>query len=101
MLTAQWSGFGVTIETQPSPVESVFVANPELLANCKIGLTVEKIEQAIAGEDAAFYLGFIDLVIQAMPTKINLAPATIEFDNTVYSAPAKLSAQHLQFDIKE
>ena len=101
MLTAQWSGFGVTIETRPSPVESVFVANPELLANCKIGLTVEKIEQAIMGEDAAFYLGFIDLVIQALPTKINLAPATIEFDNTVYSAPARLSAQHLQFDIQK
>ena len=101
ILTARWSGFGVTIQTRPSPLESVFVSNPELLANCKIGLTVNKVEQAIAGDDAAFFLGQVDLVIQALPTKISLAPATIELGNTVYSAPARLSAQHLQYDIRE
>jgi len=100
-LTANWSGFGVTIETQPSPLESVFVGNPQLLANCKIGLTVSKVEQAIAGNDAAFFRGQTDLLIQPQPTKIQLAPATIEFGKMVYSAEAKLSTQHLQYDIRQ
>jgi hypothetical protein len=101
MLTAHWSGFGVSIETRPSPLESVFVDNPQLLANCKIGLTVSKVEVALAGDDAAFFRGQTELVIQALPTKIHLAPATIEFGNRVYSADAGLSAQQLRFDIRE
>lgn len=100
-LTANWSGFGVTIETQPSPLESVFVGNPQLLANCKIGLTVSKVEQAIVGNDGEFFRGQTGLLIQPQPTKILLAPAIIEFGKTVYSAEAKLSAQHLQYDIRE
>ena len=101
MLTAHWSGFGVTIETQPSPLESVFVENPQMLASCKIGLTVTKVEKAISGEDAAFFRGLTELVIQALPTKIHLAPATIEFGNNVYSASANLSAGQLIYDIRE
>jgi hypothetical protein len=101
MLTAQWSGFGITIETQPSPLESVFVDNPQLLANCKIGLTVNKVEQAITGDDAAFFRGEVNLVLQTLPTKIHLAPATIQFGNMVYSAPAILTARNLQYDIGE
>lgn len=101
MLTAHWSGFGVSIETRPSPLESVFVDNPQLLASCKIGLTVSKVEVALAGDDAAFFRGQTELVIQALPTKIHLAPATIEFGNRVYSADAGLSAQQLRFDIRE
>ena len=101
MLTTHWSGFGVTFETQPSPLESVFVGNPQLLANCNIGLTVNNVEQAIAGDDAAFFSGQVDLILQPLPTKIHLAPATIEFGSVVYSAEPKLSAQYLQFDIRE
>ena len=101
MLTAQWSGFGVTIESQPSPLESVFVENPQLLANCNIGLTVQKVEQSITGDDDAFFRGEVNLVLQALPTKIHLAPATIQFGNVVHSAPANLSARHLQYDIQE
>ncbi len=101
MLTANWSGFGVTIETQPSPLESVFVDNPQLLASCNIGLTVSKVESLIEGDDAAFFRGQTELVIQPLPTKIHLGPATIEFGNTVYSADARLSAQQLRYDIRE
>lgn len=101
MLTAHWSGFGVTIETQPSPLESVFVENPQLLASCKIGLTVTKVERALSGEDEAFFRGLTELVIQALPTKIHLAPATIEFGSTAYSADASLTAQQLRYDIRE
>lgn len=101
MLTARWSGFGVTIETQPSPLESVFVENPQLLANCNIGLTVTKVEKAISGDDAAFFRGQTELVIQALPTKIHLAPATIEFGSIVHSANADLSAKLLRYEINE
>jgi hypothetical protein len=101
MLTAQWSGFGMTIEARPSPLESVFVGNPNLLANCKIGLTVNKVEEAVAGDAAGFFRGDIKLIIQALPTKIRLAPATIQFGNTVYSGRARLSGRHLQYDIRE
>ena len=101
MLTAKWSGFGIIIESRPSPLESVFVDNPNLLANCKIGLTVDKVEQAIAGNDAVFFLGDIELVIQALPTRIHLTPATIQFGNTVYSGQARLSNRHLRYDIRE
>jgi len=100
-LTVNWSGFGISFETQPSPLESIFVNNPQLLANCNIGLTVGKVEQALAGVDAAFFRGQIDLVLQPLPTKIHLAPATIEFGRTVYSAQAELSARYLKYDIHE
>ena len=100
-LTASWSGFGITIDAQPSPLESIFVNNPQLLANCNIGLTVSKVEQAIGGDDAAFFRGKTDLIIQPIPTKIHLAPASIMFENMVYSADGKLSSQHLKYDIRE
>lgn len=101
MLTAQWSGFGVTIESRPSPLESVFVNNPRLLANCKIGLTVNKVEQAVAGGNAAFFRGGIEFVLQALPTKIHLAPATMQLGSTVYSGQARLSDWYLRYDIQE
>jgi len=101
MLTARWSGFGITIDAQPSPLESIFVNNPQLLANCNIGLTVSKVEQAIEGDDARFFRGKTDLIIQPIPTKIHLAPASIMFGNMVYSADAQLSSQHLKYDIQE
>jgi hypothetical protein len=101
MLTASWSGFGITIDTQPSPLESMFVNNPQLLANCNIGLTVSKVEQAINDDDAAFFRGKTDLIIHPLPTKIHLAPASIVFGNMVYSTNARLSSQHLKYDIRE
>ncbi len=99
-LTAAWSGFGMTIETSPSPLESIFVENPQLLANCRIGLTVDLVEQAFAGDDEGFFKGFIELEIQPLPTSVQLAPATIESGDKTYSAEAKLSARHLRYDIK-
>jgi hypothetical protein len=77
------------------------VGNPQLLANCNIGLTVGEVEQAVKGSDAAFFSGQTSLIIQAIPTKIRLAPATIQLGGKVYSADANLTAQHLQYDIRE
>ena len=36
-LTANWSGFVMPFTMTPSPLESVFVTNPQLLASCGIG----------------------------------------------------------------
>jgi len=98
-LTANWSGFGLNITTNPSPLESVFVGNPQLLANCSIGLTVNKVEQAVSGDDAEFFTGNIELEIQPLPTVIKLAPATVEFGDRVHSAEALLSKRYLRYDI--
>ena len=98
-LTANWSGFGLNIATNPSPLESVFVGNPQLLANCNIGLTVNKVEQAVSGDDAEFFTGNIELEIQPLPTVIKLAPATVEFGDSVHSAEAILSERYLRYDI--
>ena len=100
VLTATWSGFGAMVETTPSPLESIFVGNPQLLANCRIGLTVSKVEQAFAGDDERFFNGFIELEIQPLPTSIHLTPATIESGGKTYSAEARLSARHLRYDIE-
>lgn len=100
-LTATWSGFGMTVDTNPSPLQSIFVGNPQLLANCRIGLTVQQVEQAFVDADADFFRGQIKLDIQPLPTSIHLAPATIQFGNKIYSAKANLSSNYLRFDIKE
>ncbi len=100
-LTATWSGFGVTVDTKPSPLQSIFVGNPQLLANCRIGLTVHQVEQAFVDNDADFFHGQVNLDIQPLPTRIHLAPATIQFGNKIYSAKANLSSSYLRFDIKE
>jgi hypothetical protein len=100
-LTANWSGFGLSIDTNPSPLESVFVGNPQLLANCKIGLTANKVEQAFSGDDSEFFSGHVELEIQPLPTRIHLAPATLELGGQMYSAEAKLSAGHLRYDIEK
>ena len=99
-LTATWSGFGATVETTPSPLESIFVGNPQLLANCRIGLTVNKVEQAFAGDDERFFNGFIELEIQPLPTSILLTPAKIESGGKTYSGEAKLSTRYLRYDIE-
>jgi hypothetical protein len=98
-LTANWSGFGLNIDTNPSPLESVFVGNPQLLANCKIGLTVSEVEQAISGDDAEFFTGNIELEIRPLPTIIRLDPATLLSGGNVHTGEAKLSDRHLRYDL--
>jgi len=98
-LTANWSGFGLTVDTRPPPLEAVFVGNPQLLAGCGIGLTVDQVEKAFSGEDEAFFRGQMDLEIQPLPSKLHFAPATIELGGNVYSAEATLSAAHLRYRI--
>jgi hypothetical protein len=100
-LTAHWSGFGLNIDTKPSPLESVLVGNPQLLANCKIGLTVEEVEDHLAGADAEFFRGQMELEILPLPTNIHLAPVTIQSGDMTHSAAGQLSARFLRFDLED
>lgn len=100
-LTADWSGFGLAATIRPSPLRAVFVANPTLLANCKIGLTRSTVEQAVSGEDAAFFTGVMELQVAPLPTTILLTPASIALDKDTFSAGARLSESYLRYDIEE
>lgn len=101
ILTANWSGFGLSVDTSPPPLESVFVGNPQLLAGCGIGLTVDKVENAFTGEDEEFFRGRMELEIQPLPSKLHFAPASIELGGNIYSAQASLSTAHLRYRIGE
>jgi len=100
-LTASWSGFGLETAIRPSPLRAVFVSNPQLLANCRIGLTPAKVEAAVAGEDGEFFTGSMRLQVLPLPTTIKLAPATMLFGERQYSAEPRLHDQHLRYDIED
>lgn len=100
-LIANWSGFGLGTTIRPSPLQAVFVADPTLLANCKIGLTRDKVEQIITGTGAEFFTGAMELQVLPLSTTIQLAPANIVFGTNTYSAGARLSQSHLRYDIEE
>jgi len=100
-LTANWSGFGLETTIRPSPLRTVFVSNPQLLANCRIGLTPARVESAIAGDDAQFFTGSMGLQVLPLPTTIQLAPATVVFGDRRYSAEPRLQDSHLRYDIED
>jgi len=100
-LTATWSGFAMPLTMTPPPLESVFVNNPQLLANCGIGLTVEDVEQVIAGDEAEFFSGKMKLEVQPLPTRLNFSPATVVYGEQSYQAEAVLGNSHLRYDIRK
>jgi len=100
-LIANWSGFAMPLTMTPSPLESVFVNNPQLLASCGIGLTVKKVEDAIVGDEREFFSGQMKLEVQPLPTKIRFSPASIFYGDKSYHAEAVLGAKHLRYDIKK
>ena len=100
-LTAYWSGFTMPLTMTPSPLESVFVSDHQLLASCGIGLTVKKVERLIASDDADFFSGQMKLEIQPLPTRIRLSPATVVYGGQSYRAEAVLGKNFLRYDIGE
>ena len=100
-LTANWSGFGLTIKTEPSPLESILKSPPGLLSSCNIGLSMNAVEQALAGEDVKFLLGQLDLEIQPLPTIIRFNPATISLGERTFSGYARLSNNNLSYEIAD
>ncbi len=100
-LTASWSGFVLPLTVDPTPLASMFAENPHLLATCGIGLKIDQVEQALSGADAAFFAGQLQLEIQPQPARILLAPATVVIGGKLFQAEARLSDQHLRYDIRE
>ena len=101
MLTSSWSGLVIPIAMSPSPLESVFVGNPRLLANCGVKLTVDDVVGVIVGEQADFFSGRINLIVQPLPTRIKLSPATIIYGETTHESTAVLNDKFLRYDIKK
>jgi hypothetical protein len=101
MLTSNWSGLILPIALSPSPFESVFVSNPQLLANCGVKLTVDDVEDVIVGDQADFFSGRINLLVQPLPTRIKLSPATIRYGETTHESAAILNDEFLRYDIRK
>ena len=100
-LTTHWSGFGMTIHADPSPLEAILAGNPGMLSDCNIGLTMRTVEKALRGDDVDFFLGQLELEIQPLPTTLRLAPARIRLGKDVYSGKAVLSSKNLRFEISD
>ena len=88
-----------TIAFRPAPLEALFVGNPELLANCHIGLTTGKVAAAMVGDNGGYYAGRINFEIKPLPSRILLAPARIGYSETLHSLPPEFSATHLRFEV--
>jgi len=100
VFTATWSGIVLPLKMTSSPLESAFVSNPQLLAGCSLGLTVGKVEQAIVGQNADFFTGSLNLIIQPLPTKMKLSSARIQLANQVYVGAAKISEDFVSYELK-
>jgi hypothetical protein len=99
-LETDWSGYIVSAPISPTPLEAMFVDNPNLLADCQIGLTVQKVASAIEGPNSNYLSGQYPIEIQPLPSRINFAAASVKFDNEVFSAEAELSDTHLRYEVK-
>jgi len=98
---ANWSGYILPLELIPSPLESVFVNNPNLLANCSIGLTVNDVERVISGDNANFFTGQMELEVQPQPAVIYLSPATVQYGESEFQGKAMISSSHIRYDITD
>jgi len=101
VFTANWSGYILPLEMVPAPLESVFVDNPHLLANCSIGLTVNDVERMFTGADADFFTGKLAMEIQPQSTMIHLSPATVQYGEREFQGKATISSTHVRYDITE
>jgi hypothetical protein len=99
-LITDWSGYVVTASINPTPLEYMFVGNPNLLANCQIGLTVDKVVDAIEGAGHDYLAGKYFFEIQPKQSRIKLAPASVEYGGQPLLAEPELSATHLRYEIK-
>ena len=100
-LAAHWSGFGLTLDARPSPMRAIFAGQPHLLADCGIGLTPARVEQAVVGDGTGFFTGSLELLIQPLPTTISFAPAALVAGAATYSAAPRLTGHTLRYGFAE
>jgi hypothetical protein len=99
-LDTDWSGYVVSAPISPKPLEAMFVENPNLLADCQIGLTVEKVARAINGAASEYLSGSYQFEIQPLSSRIKLAQASVRYGEQVFQAEPELSAGYLKYDVK-
>ena len=100
-LTTDWSGYVITASIKPTPLESMFVDNPNLLADCQIGLTVDKVAEAIDGANRDYLSGAYPFEIQPLQSQINLSKASVSYGELMFEAAPELSPSHLKYDVKK
>ena len=75
--------------------------NPNLLANCSIGLTVNDVERVISGDNANFFTEQMELEVQPQPAVIYLSPATVQYGESEFQGKAMISSSHIRYDITD
>jgi hypothetical protein len=99
-LVTGWTGHVVVASISPTPLEAMFVENPSLLADCQIGLTVNKVANAITGDGSDYITGNYHFEIQAKPSRIDLGQASVAYGDQIFKADPQLSPTHLKYEVK-
>lgn len=99
-LVTAWTGHVVTASVAPTPLEALFVGNPGLLADCHIGLTVDKVSAAVTGENSEYITGRYQFEIQPTPSRIDLGAASVVYGENIFHAEPRLSPTHLKYEVK-
>jgi hypothetical protein len=100
-LFTDWSGYVETASINPTPLESMFVENPNLLADCRIGLTVDKVSSAVSGENSEYLTGKYQLEIKPHSSRINIGMARVRFGETAFEGVPVLSVGYLKYEIQD
>jgi len=100
MLSAPWSGYVVPAAINPSPLGAMFAGNPNLLADCRIGLTAAKVVDAIGGPGRMYLAGTYPLEIRPAATRIVLGRATVEYGERSFDASPQLGVSHLRYELR-
>ena len=90
----------VAASISPAPLEAMFVDNPNLLADCQIGLTVNKVAAAVTGDSSEYITGDYHFEIQPTPSRIDLGEASVAYGENVFIAEPQLSPTHLKYEVK-
>jgi len=85
----------------PAPLEAMFVDDPGLLANCHIGLNVDKVTREISGPASEYLVGRYRLEVQPAQSRIRLSPASVTYGKLTYQAAAELSTGHLTYHVED
>lgn len=100
-LISEWTGHVVSASISPTPLEALFVENPNLLADCQIGLTVSKVAAAVTGDASEFVSGQYHFEIQPTASRIDLGTASVIYGENVFKAAPTLSPTHLKYTVKK
>jgi hypothetical protein len=100
-LVTDWSGYVISASISPTPLESMFMNKPRLLADCQIGLTVDRLSEKIDGGAQGHLTGYYQFEIQPTQSRIDLAPASVEYGQQLLQAAPELSGTHLKYDIRD